>query len=218
MAANKVETIFTWYFRFNGYFTTPNFTVHKDFKKQPGGGEADLLAVRFPHSNEEPRNYPFFRDDKLILKDKVDFVIAEIKSSKCCINPAWLNKDYRNVQYAIKWMGFLSDDKLIEIAAEKIYKTGIWISEDKGWIIRMLSCGNDVDETLKNEKPNILQIELQCAIRFLYDRFNTGCNQINRVHWDQVIRDFAELCQHEHNFWKLKEWVLDQNVSESTKK
>ncbi len=65
MAANNVETIFTWYFRLNGYYTTPNFTVHKDFKKRPGGGEADLMAVRFPHSKEEPRNYPFFATRRL---------------------------------------------------------------------------------------------------------------------------------------------------------
>ena len=111
MAANKVEIIFNWYFRFNGYFTTPNFTVHKDFRNRPGGGEADLLAVRFPHSIEKPRNYQFLHDDKLVVKEKIDFVIVEIKSGLCCINDSWLNPEYRNVQYAIKWMGFLFDDE-----------------------------------------------------------------------------------------------------------
>ena len=94
------------------------------------------------------------------MKEKVDFVIAEIKSSKCCINPAWLNKDYRNVQYAIKWMGFLYDEKEIEIAAEEIYNTGIWQPKDREQVIRMISCGKDMDETLANETLSLLQIEL----------------------------------------------------------
>jgi len=217
MAANNVETLFTWYFRLNGYFTTPNFTVHKDFRKRPGGGEADLLAVRFPYSKEEPRNYPFFRDEALVLKEKVDFVIAEIKSSQCCINPAWLNKNYRNVQYALKWMGFLHDGKEIEIAAEEIYNTGIWQPENREQVVRMISCGKDFNETLANEKPNLLQIELQRAAHFLHDRFNTGCNQINRANWDQAIRDFADLCQQEHDIERLKKWILgDKNTATNT--
>ena len=210
MAANNVETIFTWYFRLNGYFTTPNFTVHKDYKKRPGGGEADLLAVRFPYSIEEPRNYPFFRDEQLVLKEKDDFVIAEIKSSKCSINAAWLNKDYRNVQYAIKWMGLLHDENEIELAAEEIYNTGIWQPEARGQAIRMISCGKDIDENLAKEKPSLLQIELQRAVHFLHERFTIGCNQINRANWDQAIRVFADLCQREHNIERLKKWVLGE--------
>jgi hypothetical protein len=147
----------------------------------------------------------------LVLKEKVDFVIVEIKSSKCSINPAWLNKNYRNVQYAIKWMGFLHDEKEIEGAAEEIYNIGIWQPEAREQAIRMISCGKDIDETLANEKPNLLQIELQRAIHFLHDRFNTGCNQINRANWDQVIRDFADLCQQEHDIEILKKWVLGAN-------
>jgi hypothetical protein len=61
MAANNIELIFTWYFRFNGYFTVPNFTVHKDYKKKAGGGEADLLGVRFPLSMKSQEIIHFFR-------------------------------------------------------------------------------------------------------------------------------------------------------------
>jgi len=143
------------------------------------------------------------------LKGEIDFVIAEIKSGKCCINPAWLKKDYCNVQYAIKWMGCLSDEKEIESAAREIYNSGRWQSEDGEKVIRMVSCGNSVDASLANKKPDLLQIELQRAVHFLHDRFNTGCHQINRSNWHQTIRNFADLCQQEHNIESLKKWVLE---------
>jgi len=50
MAANRFELLATWYLRFNGYFTIQDFTVHPDFRKQGGGTDTDILAVRFPHS------------------------------------------------------------------------------------------------------------------------------------------------------------------------
>ena len=81
-------------------------------------------------------------------------------------------------------------------------------TEDEKKIIRMIACGNEANETLKKENPNVLQIELQSAIYFLNQRFNTNCNQINRANWDQAIREFADLCQNENNLEKLKNWVL----------
>ena len=208
MAANNVETIFNWYFRLNGFFTTPNFTVHKDYKKKPGGGEADLLGVRFSYSKEEPRNYPFYKDDSLIIKEKIDFIIVEIKSSKCNINPSWLNKEYQNIEYAIKWMGFLTDEKEIVTAAIEIYNTSIWQPDDKDIVVRMIACGNERNEELAEQLPKLQQIELQQVVHFLHKRFNTGCNQINRSNWDQYIGDFADLCQHEHDVEELRKWIL----------
>jgi hypothetical protein len=211
MAANNVELIFTWYFRFNGYFTVPNFTVHKNYKKRPGGGEADLLGVRFPLSHEEPRNYPFFQDENLIFKDKTDFVIVEMKSGKCSINPAWENLGYRNVQYALKWMGCLSYDTEIENAADSIYKTSQWLSEDKKKIIRIITCGKEINPDLAEQKPQLIQVELMRAVGFLHQRFNTGCNQINRANWDKFIQKFAYLCQAEHDVEALTNWVVNRN-------
>jgi hypothetical protein len=63
--ANNVELLCTWYLRLNGYFTTPNFSVHPDYK---GGGEtdADVLAIRYPNSQEYQRRFTFKRDEVLI--------------------------------------------------------------------------------------------------------------------------------------------------------
>jgi len=132
-----------------------------------------------------------------------------MKSGKCSINPAWENMDYRNVQYALKWMGCLNGDtKEIEKVADSIYKTSQWMSKDKKRIIRIISCGKEINPDLAKQKPQLLQIELLRAVTFLHQRFNTGCNQINRANWDKFIQKFADLCQTEHNVATLTNWVL----------
>ena len=208
MPTNRVETIFNWYFRFNGYFTTPNFTVHPDYRKRPGGGEADILAIRFPFSREEPRGYSFSRDDVLKFGGrKLDFVIAECKSSVCDLNDAWRNRDYGNVQYAIKWMGLFRNRKKIDKIAEKVYANAFW--KDKRHVVRMIVCGKYENEKLREKMPGLVQIGLEHAIRFLRDRFNAGCNQVCRDGWDDCIREFGDLCEKEkHDIDKLMNWVL----------
>src|SRR5690348_6888261 len=75
MAANRYELLASWYLRFNGYFTTPNFIVHKDYRKRPGGTDADILAVRFPCSTEFQLRFKFECDPRLVVyQDKIDFL------------------------------------------------------------------------------------------------------------------------------------------------
>jgi hypothetical protein len=155
----------------------------------------------------------FFQDRDLIFKDKTDFVIVEMRSGKCSINPAWENPDYRNVQYALKLMGCLDDDpKEIENAADSIYKTSQWLSDDKKKIISIISCGKEINTELAEQKPQFLQIELMHAISFLHQRFNTGCNQINRANWDKFIQKFTDLCRTEHNVEVLTNWVVKNKL------
>lgn len=85
MSTNRVEKLVYRYLRFNGYLTVENFTVHPDFKKHPET-EADILAVRFPRSEENPEGYTFRRDKKLIFPDVNDFIIGEVKSGQCGVN------------------------------------------------------------------------------------------------------------------------------------
>ena len=92
MAANRFELLAMWYLRFNGYFTTQDFTVHPNFRTQAGGTDADILAVRFPHSEEYQRRFNFGRDQDLIRPDRTDFMICEVKSGRCDINQkTWLD-------------------------------------------------------------------------------------------------------------------------------
>ncbi len=103
MAANRFELLATWYLRFNGYFTIQDFTVHPDFRNQPGGTDADILAVRFPYSEEFQRRYSFDRDQELIRPKRTDILICEVKAGRCDItqmkmgSSLLLTHDGRNV-------------------------------------------------------------------------------------------------------------------------
>jgi len=46
---NGPEHLCTWFLRLNGYLTTTNFYAHD---KHETLGEIDVIAVRFPHSQE----------------------------------------------------------------------------------------------------------------------------------------------------------------------
>jgi len=212
MAANKVESIFYWYFRFNGFFIIDNFTIHKDFKKKPGGGESDILAVRFPFSYEEPRNFPFLRDEDLILTDKIDFVLAEIKTSLCEVNDATLNREFGNMQYVLKCMGFLEEKDLIEAAADSLYSHCIWQPEDSLYSVRVIACGDYENDELHEAYPQVMQITLDRAIEFLKRRFNTRCVGINRSNWSGDIQLFAKLCEKKLETSELKAWILEKPI------
>lgn len=117
MSINKVELLAKWYLRLNGYFIVDNFTVHPDTKKGKEA-EADFLAVRFPYNTEEPGQYCFQREEKLVLDTCIDFLIMEVKSGMCSLNDTWKEPERENIQYALRWMGFVPDEGEINTLAK----------------------------------------------------------------------------------------------------
>jgi hypothetical protein len=150
MAVSKTEEIVTWYLRFNGYFTTTNFTVHPDTRN--GGTDADVIAVRFPHSVENPGRHIFTRDPRLIKNNVIDFVIAEVKSGLCNLNNTWVNPDKKNVEYTLKWMGFSVDENLLHTIADSIYTKGFWLSQRGDFLVRFVCFGRYLNEQISTSK------------------------------------------------------------------
>ena len=114
---NKFEQLAVWYFRLNGYFTVPNFILHPN---TPGGQrtDADVLAVRFPHSTEVA-GCKMERDSALKCSDeKIDFIIAEVKGGGCALNGPWTDPKQENMHYVIKWLGMVPEPKVDKIAKE----------------------------------------------------------------------------------------------------
>ena len=106
---NKFEQLASWYLRLNGYLTVPNFILHPN---TPGSErtEADLLAVRFPYSREVAGSL-IERDDTLSCQDeRIDFIIAEVKSGVCCLNGPWIKSKAGNMQYVLKWFGMIEEE------------------------------------------------------------------------------------------------------------
>jgi hypothetical protein len=206
MAANRFELLATWYLRFNGYFTTTNFTVHPNFRKQPGGTDADVLAVRFPHSEEFQRRFVFERDHQLVHQDRIDFLICEVKAGRCALNDSWRNPDRQCVEYAMRWMGFEENMDRVNQAAAEVYRTGCCVLADPAVGIRLLSFGAERNPELQSELPSVQQILHEQVVSYLKTRFSKGCEQITRQNWDLDIIEFADLCETESD-QRLLEWA-----------
>jgi hypothetical protein len=194
MPANRFETLASWYLRFNGYFTTPDFTVHPNFRNQPGGTDADVLAVRFPHSEEYQRGFDFQRDDTLVRNDRTDFLICEVKSWMCDVNMTWRDQSRQNVEYAIRWMGFTPDAARIETISKAVYETGECDWPERQVCLRFICFGSSENAALKEVLPRAQQILHRQVFDFLRERFSLGCYQITRQNWDADIIDFADRC------------------------
>lgn len=130
METDPYELLVRWYLRFNGYLGVENFVVHKTVE---GGniqvGEDDVLAVRFPHSREDP-GFVLKTDSRILDKTAVeqgliDFVIAEVKGGKKdTLNSVWQAPaepaKIARVRYVVEWLGPLSDDKTIKRIATEL--------------------------------------------------------------------------------------------------
>jgi len=171
MATNRCELLATWYLRFNGYFTVPDFVVHKDYRNRPGGTDADILAVRFPNSCEYQRRFVFKHDAELVVGDKIDFVICEVKKGLCDLNDPWLAEERCNVEYVLRWMGFEDDEVTLNRIAGEIYHSGFTESARSCCSVRFLAIGNKENLDLKKKMPEVSQILFSHVIDFLRSRF-----------------------------------------------
>jgi hypothetical protein len=206
MSANRVEKLVYWYLRFNGYLTVENFTVHPNYKKS-SEAEADILAVRFPNSKEDPRRFQFERDPKFILNDHVDFVIGEVKTGLCTLNPSWEESGRENIQYALAWFGFLKDLEIDPIAKE-IYQHKIW--QNGMYSVRLICFGERKNTDLYNIYPKLLQMLHQDMVEFIYNRLTTHCMALHRENWDAFIREISSRIETGSSSADLLNWVMSK--------
>lgn len=204
MSANCVEKLVYWYLRFNGYLTVENFTVHPNFKRDPEA-EADILAVRFPLSAEDPRRFKFDRDHNLILTDRIDFIISEVKSSVCDINPSWEEPGRENIQYALQWFGHFPE-KEIGTISEAIYRQKVWCSNSEA--VRFVCFGSEENQALKNKYPDLKQILHLNTMDFVYRRLTTGCLKLHRENWDAYIQFISSRVNEGWGPDQLLAWTL----------
>lgn len=206
MNGNRVEKLVYWYLRFNGYLTIENFTVHPDYKKSPEA-EADILAVRFPNSKEDPRRFQFERDPKLIICDRTDFVIGEVKTGLCAINNSWEEPERENVQYALTWLGFLPDPEIDQVAKE-IYINKIWQSGENS--VRFVCFGDRENTDLRRDYPQLLQVLHRDMVEFIFNRLTTNCMALHRENWDAFIQKVVSRIETGASSADLLNWVMSK--------
>jgi len=206
MSANRVEKLIYWYLRFNGYLTVENFIVHPNFKRDPEA-EADILAVRFPLSAEDPRRFTFGRDSNLIIPDRIDFIIGEVKSSRCDINPSWSEPHRENIQYALRWLGYWPEGE-IDAISRAVYNQKVWASDSAS--VRFVCFGMEENLELRQKYPSMKQILLVPMMNFVRNRLTIGCLKLHRKNWDSYIQNLVELISHRPETEELIAWTLQK--------
>lgn len=191
----KPERVAYWYFRLNGFLQIENFVIH------PGGRggqrtDADLLAVRFPNRRELLFDHPVpMHDDVVNLQsplDRVDVVIAEIKTNeKCRLNGPWTEKDKQNVDRVLAAIGCLEEEQ-IATAASEIYRNGSFRTESLQ--VRLVAVGRDANAELAERYKQVTQVTWTQILKFIWERFRIYRNQKTDIEqWDAVGRQLKSM-------------------------
>jgi hypothetical protein len=185
----KAEDVAYWYFRLNGFLLLENFYVHP----ARGGGaltDADLLAVRFPHRAERVFDAldDVMADDELTLaltRDRIDMVIAEIKTGRCALNGPWTDPRRENMQRVLAAIGVVPQARIGEAAAA-LYEHG-YFEADAALRVRLVAVGSRTDEEIKTRYPRVSQVTLPDALRFIYRRLQRYRRQKRDTqHWNSA--------------------------------
>jgi hypothetical protein len=166
------------------------------------------LAVRFPYSSEEPGNHVFERDPCLVVPDLIDFLIVEVKSGRCDLNESWTDEAAarRNLQYALRFMGFVSVPEHVRALANSIYQSGM--GQHNGCEVRLAVIGRARNDDLQGKYPRMVQIELLHAVTFVRERLRTPCPGKHRENWHDFVGAFAGHVAKGWDAERLLEWTL----------
>ncbi len=199
---DRAEEVANWYFRLNGFLSIPGFVVHPDQPQPHPRTEADLMAVRFPHSVEKI-NRSRVDDDVLLTRlaerDQVLFILVEVKAGRCNVNGPWSNKDEKNMQRAISRLGFSSADGEVDDIANTMYRSLRW--ENPWYVLQYVSVGRQANNNLQRRYPKLVQVTWEDIGRFFYYRFKEFPQKLNLnrpIHqqWPHFGRAYGEYSRH----------------------
>lgn len=205
---NKFEQLALWYLRLNGYLTVPNFILHPDTPCSQRT-DVDILGVRFPYSREVAGAGMMERDDSLVRQDeKIDFLIAEVKSGRCRLNGPWTDKRLENMHYVIRWLGMVPKSEVSKVA-EELYTNKR--CEREKWGIRLVCFGKQRSKYLHE---NVLQLTHEQVIEFMSDRFQKHADiKSSHRQWDSFVEEFYRMAvRNQMSAEKILEWLSDRAV------
>lgn len=129
------------------------------------------------------------RDDALVRQDeKIDFIIAEVKSGKCRLNGPWTNPKLENMQYVLRWLGMIPESEVQKVADE-LYRNQA--CERENWGLRLACFGSRRSERLH---CNVVQITHDEVVTFISERFKTHADiKASHRQWDNFIEKFYRM-------------------------
>jgi len=168
----RAEEVASWYFRLNGFLSIPGFVVHPDVVRRNPMTEADLIAVRFPYSQELIAGRVMVDDPRLTnlgSDSQVLFRLVEVKTDLCNINGPWSNERDGNMQRVIRRLGFARPDDVPPIATA-MYQDLRW--QDANHILQYITVGERVNDGRQRQYPKLVQITWPEIAGFLFERFS----------------------------------------------
>lgn len=123
------EDVALWYFRLQGCLTIQNFMIHRFDGTGGAYSDADVIAVRFPHRQEQQMEM----FEQFFSRDKIDLSFVEVKTGWASINRSWRSAD--TLAHVISRIGICPPDRVAE-AANSIART--WVYETDTIRIRMV--------------------------------------------------------------------------------
>lgn len=202
----KHELLTLWFLRLNGYFCVPNFIIHPD-APGPQRTDADVLALRFPHCLEVA-GAPIPQDDTFIIGDRIDFLVAEVKAGECRLNGPWAAPGPRNIQYVLRWMGFLERNNELEDVAAALYDDKKWDENHRRICVRIACFGRR--PSAAHGMRDVLQRTHLDSVRFIVDRFRRfQTEKADQRQWDGFIRQVFGMAWKGATPEQIMEWVDD---------
>lgn len=176
----NAEDIAYWFFRLNGCLNIVNFLVHHEHKGREGT-DVDILAVRFPYrrelafSDEPMEDHPAFT-----CVDKLDLIIAEVKSGLCALNGPWTNPEKENMHRILFAVGIFPMGR-VQAVADDLYENHYY--EDESSCARLFALGDRINSQLP---PEVVQFTFEDILEFIYERlkkYNRVKAQHRQWHW-----------------------------------
>jgi len=167
----RAEHVSNWYFRLNGFLSIPGFVVHPDELRRFPMTEADLIAVRLPHSQEWIADRKMVDDPLLTClasTTKTLFLLVEVKTDLCNINGPWSERASGNMQRVIRRLGF-ADPSRAEQIANDMYSHLRW--EDDSTVLQYVAVGKRSNDGRQRTYPRLTQIVWDQIADFLFARF-----------------------------------------------
>lgn len=192
----RVEVLATWYLRFNGFLTTPHFVLHRPDGTQYT--EADILGVRFPHSQEDVvTGGP---DPALdVRSDLLDVVVAECSAKGAKLNRPWQENFPRHLDYVLRYIGVLQRSALggliegVEASRSLAHECTLPSGERLRLRFVLIARSSNSERRL----ADVRKIKIVDILKYLRGRFHcysTDGLPLRSAHsqWDPFIKDLYD--------------------------
>jgi hypothetical protein len=101
-----------------------------------------------------------------LTDNKIDIILAEVKTGQCRLNGPWTNPEKENMQRVLYAIGAFPKKK-VDIVADALYKYSFYA--DELFCVRLFAIGREKNSGL-NEK--VVQLTWEEISGFIYERFN----------------------------------------------